>query len=160
MTEQLNADLHRAASAPRLVWLGPQHVSAVAQPRRPLMTHGVSIHARYLGSDISTGTHQASGELISKLESLQIQGRTGTGQQRVEKLYRWRHDLIVSPVIVEIEQRSTQLFHTARLRRQYFIHAVGQQPAVSNGHGMQSNKTVPKSSSQTSAQQARPVAAM
>ncbi len=125
VTEEFDANLHRAATALMLVGLGPQHRRAIAQTHGTLTLQRMGIHARDLRRHIGAGAHHSSGQLIGQLERLQIQIGAGTGQQRIEKFDRRRHDQVVAPAVVQVEQRPTQLLHPGCLRRQYFIHAVG-----------------------------------
>ncbi len=134
MAEQLDPHLHRAASALMLVRGGAQHVGAVAQPHRALALEGVGVHAGHLGGDVGADAHHAAGELVGELEGLQIEVGAGAGKQGVEELHGGGHHLVVAPAVIEVEQRAAQLLHAARLGRQHLVHAVGQQPAVSDGH--------------------------
>ena len=104
MAIQLDTGLIRATRTAEAIGARAQHRAHVAQARRPIPFEQMSINPRHLRGHIGTHTHHAATQLVGELEGLQFQIITGPGQQRFEKFDQWRHDQLVTPARVQINQ--------------------------------------------------------
>ncbi|MNS65151.1 hypothetical protein D3C72_983010 [compost metagenome] len=132
MAVDLGAELQRLAGGVRAVGPGMDHRAAVAQARHAVAVQQVGIDARHLGGGVGTQAHAAAGELVDKLEGLEVERLAGARKQRLQVLEQRRHHQLVAIATGGIEQLASKFFDVARLGGQHIGNVIREDPG---GHG-------------------------